>query len=86
MKLLLLEKKVGSNFSGIYRKFFDKISNRDERWSFLECLEGLELNDFWLGFNEWGLIKDLADRAVEPPDSFKRLISSEAYSKIWRSF
>ena len=56
-RLLLVETKIGSNFSGIYREWFDKISNRDERWSFLECLEGLELNDFWLGFNEWAPIE-----------------------------
>ena len=58
MKLLLVEKEVRSNFSGIYRKWFDKISNGDERWFFLEYLEGLELNDFWFGFNEWVLIKN----------------------------
>lgn len=58
MKLLLVEKEVRPNFSGIYREWFDKISNGDERWSFLEYLEGLELNDFWFGFNEWALIKN----------------------------
>ena len=112
MKLLLVEKEVRPNFSGIYREWFDKISNGDERWSFLEYLEGLELKDYWFGFHEWVLINDgdterirnmedwsvwysdfgtmsvheqagiieysdLADRALEPPDSFKRLISSE---------
>ena len=48
--LMLVERNVGSSFSEIYRKWFNKISNRDKRWSFLECLEGLEMNNFWLGF------------------------------------
>ena len=115
-RILFMETHVGSNLSSIYREWFDKISNGDERWSFLEYLEGLELNDFWFGFNEWVLIKDgdrerirnmkdwsvwyddlgmmsvreqagiieypdLADRALEPPDSFKQLISSEGLPK-----
>ena len=116
--ILIVEREVGSNFSWIYRDWFDKISNRDERWSFLEFLEGLELNDYWFGFHPWvvdtplnegdrdrlrnshwtiwyddlsllsireqaGIIEypDLADRALEPPDSFKRLISSEGLPK-----
>lgn len=45
--LLTVEAGIGSNFSGIYREWFDKISNRDERWSFLEYLEGLEMADFF---------------------------------------
>ena len=115
-RILFMETHVGSNLSRIYREWFDKISNGDEHWSSLEYLEGLELNDFWFGFNEWALIKngdterirnmedwsvwyddlgmmsvreqagiieypDLADRALEPPDSFKRLISSEGLPK-----
>ena len=127
-RLVFVEEHIGSDFSGIYREWFDKISNRDERWSFLEFLEGLEMNDFWLGFIPWanrrptsqlastdetasdttfnegdssewsdwyellgmmsvyeraGIIEypDLADRALEPPDSFKRLISSESLPK-----
>lgn len=117
-RLMLVERDIGSNFSGIYREWFDKISNRDERGSFLESLECLELNDFWVGFSPWaadtplkegnredfrnkhwsfwydelgmmsvreraGIIEypDLADRALEPPDNFKRLVSSESLPK-----
>lgn len=115
-RLLLVETNVGSNSSRVYRELFDKIANRDDRWSFLEFLEGLELNDLWFGFNEWapiekgdrerirntedwsiwydelgmislrqqeGIIEypDLADRALEPSDSFSRLISSESTPK-----
>ena len=116
--LIMVESEVGSNFTGIYREWFDKISDRDERWSFLECLEGLEMNDYWFGFHPWvvdtpvkkgdrdvlrndnwtawyddlrlisvreqaGIIEypDLSDRALEPLDSFKRLISSESLPK-----
>ena len=50
---MLVESSVGSNFIGIYREWFDKISNRDERWSFLEYLEGLKMNDYWFGFDLW---------------------------------
>ena len=130
-RLLLVESGVGSNFSGIYREWFEKISSRDQRWSFLEYLEGVEMNDFWFGFWPWvydtpyneeyreelrnerwsdwyrnfellsireqaGIIEypDLADRVLEPPDSFKRLISSEclpkdlefALTQAWPSF
>ena len=129
--LMLVESSVGSNFTGIYREWFDKISNRDERWSFLEYLEGLEMNDYRFGFDPWaaytpmkqgdrdafrnkswtdwyddlrlmsvreqaGIIEypDLADRALEAPESLKRLMSSEdlpkdleiALTQAWPSF
>lgn len=112
--LMILEKmNVKSNLSGIYREWFNKISNRNERWSFLEYLEGLEMTDFGVGFLPWlvdlplnkersrktqhtreetdllwiheqrGLLTypNLADWAVEPPDSLKRLISSKGLPK-----
>ena len=48
--LMTVKNWFTSNFTGIYQEWFDKISNRDERWSFLEYLEGLEMNDLWFGF------------------------------------
>ena len=32
MRLLLVETNVGSNSSRVYREWFDKIANRDDRW------------------------------------------------------
>ena len=55
-KLLLVEKEVGSNFSEIHRELFDKISDGDKRWSFLEYLEGRELNDFLAWVQRIGLL------------------------------
>ena len=120
--LRLGESVINPNFTGIYREWFEKISNRDERSSFLENLEGLEVNDYWFGFHPWvidtqmnegdrdalrndhwtdwcdhdfslmsvreqaGIIEysDLADRALEPPESLGRLIPSEGLRKdLW---
>lgn len=52
-RLLLIELENGSNFRRIYREWFDKISNQNEQGSFLKYLEGVEMNDFWIGFTKW---------------------------------
>jgi len=53
MALKLVERDVGSNISGTYWEWFDKISNRDERWSFLEYLEDLEMSNFRVNCLSW---------------------------------
>ena len=74
-KLLLVESEIGSNFSGIYREWFEKISSQDERWSFLECLEGVEMNDFWFGYVPWS--------AATPFDKEIREAFIDGHWSVW---